>query len=175
MDDGEPALRPCTASASCGCRKRVRVRQRTVGARFGTCAGSGRVEADALCDGLADVRATWRYSLTSPLQVGCRRMGRPGRYATTSEQSGGAVIDAPGLRTARRADRREQNHRRWRFEECLPMSMGTRRRRVDNDLTPRCSRIAWVARWFAVVRVLLVDDSIQVRWDRTRSPTTPTA
>ena len=42
--------------------------------------GSGRVEAEVLVVGLAVVgvvQAAWRYSLMSPLQVGCRRIGWP--------------------------------------------------------------------------------------------------
>gem|GEM_PF-6970944 len=49
--------------------------------------GSGRVKASVLVFGLAVVgvvQAAWRYSLMSPLQVGCRRIGWPGRYATTT-------------------------------------------------------------------------------------------
>ena len=49
--------------------------------------GSGRVEADVVRVGLAVVvvvQAAWRYWLMSPLQVECRRIGRPGRYSTTS-------------------------------------------------------------------------------------------
>jgi hypothetical protein len=66
---------------ACGCRKRVRV-------RGGYCRSCflGRVtervrRSGCVCDGLAVVgvvQAAWRYSLMSPLQVGCRRVGWPG-------------------------------------------------------------------------------------------------
>ena len=54
---------------------------------FGAWVRRGRVEADVSLVGLAvvvGVQAAWRYSLMSPLQVGCRRIGWPGRYSTTS-------------------------------------------------------------------------------------------
>jgi hypothetical protein len=62
----------------CGCRKRVRVFGELPRCwSRGVWRGSRRVEADALV-GLADVgvsQAAWRYSLMSPPQVGCRRIG----------------------------------------------------------------------------------------------------
>src|SRR6266581_604713 len=63
------------------------------GARFGDVwreRERGRVRAYVALSGwaLSGGQAAWRYGLRSPLQVGCRRIGRPGRYSTTSVSSG---------------------------------------------------------------------------------------
>ena len=72
---------------TCGCRKRVRVAFERMRCSF-RCAGAGcgRVEVDFAGVRLAVVvvQAAWRYSLMSPLQVVCRRIGWPVRYSTTS-------------------------------------------------------------------------------------------
>jgi len=74
------------------CRKRVRVPIGGVGGWYSEVLWpSGRVEVEAVLVGLAVVvvvQAAWQYSLMSPLQLECRRIGRPGRYATTSRVLG---------------------------------------------------------------------------------------
>jgi len=52
--------------------------------------GGGRVEADVayVLAVVGMVQAAWRYWSMSPLQVECRRIGRPDRYSTTSASFG---------------------------------------------------------------------------------------
>jgi hypothetical protein len=50
--------------------------------------GASKVVVVGVGLAVVGVQAAWRYSLMSPLQVGCCRIGWPGRYSTTSAAFG---------------------------------------------------------------------------------------